>query len=230
MNLNSARPPVRPSARAARHLAARRGCLPDTGANEGPARTLRERQALACLSHLPLPDAAHLASTAQGREAVWGDRDSALYGSLLHAGMTPVGVVRALKAWQRARATLDALPGRLKQGHGHLLAYARGERQHPAAALLQVVVLVGRSHRLPTARRDGGRGRTAGGPLPGAPAGPEGRTGRRRRRWTCGTSWCRGRVRRRAAPEAGGAAGASARSTASGRADASGGGCGGGAA
>lgn len=81
-------------------------------------------QALACLSPLPLPDAAHLASTAEGREALWGDHDSALYGSLLHAGMTPVGVVRALEAWQRARATLDAMPRRLRQGHGHLLAYA----------------------------------------------------------------------------------------------------------
>lgn len=81
-------------------------------------------QALACLSQAPLPHAANLVATAGGREALWCGMGSGLYGELFHGDMTPLGVVRAVESWQRAMDTLNALPTRLKQGHGHLIRYA----------------------------------------------------------------------------------------------------------
>ncbi|GLX20698.1 hypothetical protein [Streptomyces lavendulae] len=81
-------------------------------------------RALACLSDRPVPEAANLAATEEGRQALWSRIDSPLYGQLFHEGVTPLGVVRAVDAWNQARETLIALPARLKQGHGHLIRYA----------------------------------------------------------------------------------------------------------
>ncbi|MEU9714585.1 hypothetical protein [Streptomyces sp. NPDC047976] len=82
-------------------------------------------QALACLSDDPMPEVANLVATAEGREVFWGGIGSPLYGQLIHGDMTPLGVTRAVEAWQQAESVLAALPGRRKpQGHGHLLKYA----------------------------------------------------------------------------------------------------------
>ncbi|MEU0204411.1 MULTISPECIES: hypothetical protein [unclassified Streptomyces] len=80
--------------------------------------------ALACLSDDPLPTAANLAATPEGQEALWSDRTSAVYRGVFHGSMTPVGVMRAVEAWRTARAALDAMPRKSRQGHGHLIAYA----------------------------------------------------------------------------------------------------------
>ncbi|MFE6907003.1 hypothetical protein [Streptomyces erythrochromogenes] len=100
----------------------RRGVATD---RDGEHFTMSEvTQALSCLSHLPLPEGANLAATADGRDRLWSATDSPLYAALFHGGMTPVGVVRAVEVWQKAHETLNSLPTRLKQGHGHLITYA----------------------------------------------------------------------------------------------------------
>lgn len=80
--------------------------------------------ALACLSDDPLPTAAHLAATPEGQEALWSDRTSAVYRSVFHGRMSPVGVMRAVEAWRTARTALAAMPRKSRQGHGHLIEYA----------------------------------------------------------------------------------------------------------
>ncbi|MEV8070568.1 hypothetical protein AB0P32_31380 [Streptomyces sp. NPDC085995] len=80
--------------------------------------------ALACLSADPLPLAAHLAATGEGREALWEDHTSPIYRSLFHGQMTPVGVMRAVEAWSTAHAALAAMPKKSRQGYGHLIEYA----------------------------------------------------------------------------------------------------------
>lgn len=80
--------------------------------------------ALACLSDAPLPIAANLAATPEGQEALWSDRTSAVYRSVFHGRMTPVGVMRAVEAWRTARSALAAMPRKSRQGHGHLIEYA----------------------------------------------------------------------------------------------------------
>ncbi|WP_105971609.1 hypothetical protein [Streptomyces geranii] len=80
--------------------------------------------ALACLSAAPQPVAANLAATPGGREALWEDHASPVYRSLFHRSMTPVGVMRAVEAWESAHAALAAMPKRARQGYGHLIEYA----------------------------------------------------------------------------------------------------------
>ncbi|MEU3408332.1 hypothetical protein ABZ766_30875 [Streptomyces sp. NPDC006670] len=101
---------------------------PRRGITTGPRGerfTMEEvTQALACLSNGDLPDAANLAATPEGRETLWGNIGSPLYSQLFHADVQPLGVLRAFEAWQRARETLNTLPVRQRQGHGHLIRYA----------------------------------------------------------------------------------------------------------
>ncbi|MYV51342.1 hypothetical protein [Streptomyces sp. SID3212] len=81
-------------------------------------------RALACLSG-PGPELAHAVSTGAGLEALWGDTASESYRTLFHTGLEPVGVVRAVEAWQAAHEALDDLPAsRSTRGHGHLIQYA----------------------------------------------------------------------------------------------------------
>ncbi|WP_346137865.1 hypothetical protein [Streptomyces coeruleofuscus] len=96
-----------------------------TGGPQGSRFSMAEvTSALACLSDDPLPTAAHLAATPEGQEALWGDRTSAVYRSVFHGRMSPVGVMRAVEAWRTARSALAALPRKSRQGHGHLIEYA----------------------------------------------------------------------------------------------------------
>ncbi|MGW2018146.1 hypothetical protein [Streptomyces sp. NPDC001927] len=81
-------------------------------------------RALACLAPGPLPEAAYLASTGEGLQKLWSAVGSPLYLSLFHDSLSPLGVLRAVEAWSGAREVLDAMPGRRKEGPGHLIPYA----------------------------------------------------------------------------------------------------------
>ncbi|MYV98855.1 hypothetical protein [Streptomyces sp. SID3343] len=101
---------------------------PRRGITTGPHRLRLSMadmtRALACLSTEQQPDAAHLSATDEGLDELWGDPSSPVYRSLFHERMTPVGVMRAVEAWQAARGALAALPQRRHEGHGHLIPYA----------------------------------------------------------------------------------------------------------
>ncbi|WP_330174106.1 hypothetical protein OG875_11345 [Streptomyces sp. NBC_01498] len=101
---------------------------PLRGVSSGPHAvpyTMAEvTMALACISG-DGPDLAHTASTPEGLEALWNDQSSGAYRALFHAGMEPVGVVRAIEARRAARDALATLPlSRSTRGHGRLLQYA----------------------------------------------------------------------------------------------------------
>ncbi|MEE1832483.1 hypothetical protein [Streptomyces sp. SP17KL33] len=80
--------------------------------------------ALACLAEGSRPAAANLAATPEGRQALWADRNSALYRGVFHGKMSPVGVMRAVEAWRTAHAALSTVPTKSRRGHGHLIEYA----------------------------------------------------------------------------------------------------------
>ncbi|MEW1697868.1 MULTISPECIES: hypothetical protein [unclassified Streptomyces] len=79
---------------------------------------------LACLSPAPGPDAVHLAATDEGLERLWARLDSPLYRAVFRERMSPLGVVRAVEAYDSARGALRRLPGHQKKGPGHLIEYA----------------------------------------------------------------------------------------------------------
>lgn len=101
---------------------------PRRGAVAGPHGRLftmpEVTRALACLAPAPYPEAMNRVATDEGLEEFWGSVGSPLYVSVFHDHMSPLGVLRAVEAWQRARDVLHALPGRYKAGAGHLLRYA----------------------------------------------------------------------------------------------------------
>ncbi|MFF9430346.1 hypothetical protein [Streptomyces sp. NPDC014746] len=79
---------------------------------------------LACLAAVAGPEAAHAVATDEGLDVLWGAIGSALYLQVFHDRMSPLGVVRAVKAHRTARAALGRLPAKYGHGPGHLLAYA----------------------------------------------------------------------------------------------------------
>ncbi|GAA3175949.1 hypothetical protein GCM10017688_29650 [Streptomyces ramulosus] len=95
-----------------------------TGPHEPRFSMADVTSALACLSVDPDPIAAHQAATPEGREALWSDRFSPVYRSLFHGRMSPVGVMRAVEAWEVAHSALAAMPRKVRQGYGHLIEYA----------------------------------------------------------------------------------------------------------
>ncbi|MFG2722570.1 hypothetical protein ACGFW5_30385 [Streptomyces sp. NPDC048416] len=101
---------------------------PRRGATAGPQGRIFSMadvtRGLACLSASPRPDAANLVVDDEGLEALWSDISSPLYLGLFHDRMSPVGVMRAVEARRAARAALDSLPKRRREGPGHLIAYA----------------------------------------------------------------------------------------------------------
>ncbi|MFE7580911.1 hypothetical protein ACFU5Y_05005 [Streptomyces gardneri] len=101
---------------------------PRRGASAGPRRRLygmpEVTRGLACLATGDGPEAAHLAATDEGLQALWGSTGSALYLQVFHDRMSPLGVVRAVKAYEAARAALRRLPARYREGAGHVLVYA----------------------------------------------------------------------------------------------------------
>ncbi|WP_395361060.1 hypothetical protein ACHGLA_15150 [Streptomyces sp. YH02] len=101
---------------------------PRRGVSAGPHRRCfsmpEVTRGLACLSLAPGPEALHLATTDEGIERLWGAVGSELYLGVFRDRMSPLGVVRAVEAYDSARAALRNLPGRLKKGAGHLIDYA----------------------------------------------------------------------------------------------------------
>ena len=101
---------------------------PRRGASAGPRKRLyampEVTRGLACLAPGPGPEAAHLAATEEGLQDLWGSIGSALYLRVFPDRMSPLGVVRAVKAYEAARAALRRLPARYKEGAGHVLVYA----------------------------------------------------------------------------------------------------------
>ncbi|WP_309051770.1 hypothetical protein [Streptomyces sp.] len=101
---------------------------PWRGASAGPSKRLYTMpvvtRGLACLSAGPGPEAAHLAATDEGLEVLWGSVGSALYLEIFHDRMSPLGVVRAVDAYEAAQAALRRLPARARERAGHLISYA----------------------------------------------------------------------------------------------------------
>ncbi|MEU3074249.1 hypothetical protein [Streptomyces laurentii] len=101
---------------------------PQRGVVVGPRRDLLTMptvtRALACLSGASTPEAAYLAATEGGLQELWGAIGSPLYLSVFHDRVIPLGVKRAVEAWERARKALDDMPASKKTGLGHLIKYA----------------------------------------------------------------------------------------------------------
>lgn len=83
---------------------------------QGDALTMETvTRALACLSDAAVPRAAFLAATDDGLQRFWGSLGSPLYLSVFHDRMIPLGVKRAVEAWEQVRGTLrDTRPKRKK--------------------------------------------------------------------------------------------------------------------
>ncbi|MFC9331147.1 hypothetical protein [Kitasatospora sp. NPDC057015] len=78
-------------------------------------------RALACLSTAPTPYLSQLVSTDRGLDVLWADIASPHYGALIHPGVHPLGVLRALEARRTAREALARIPKAARTGPARLL-------------------------------------------------------------------------------------------------------------